>query len=127
MVLSGYGIRVTVERGQLLVADGIGAERRMGMLAKATCRLHRLVVLGHAGTISFDALRWLHDIGAAFVQIDADGEVIAATAPVGLDDPRLRRAQALAPTNGTGVEVARELLRRKLTGQARVLTEIPDT
>jgi hypothetical protein len=29
-----------------------------------------------SGTISLDALRWLHDIDAAFVQIDNDGTVI---------------------------------------------------
>ncbi len=127
LVLSGYGIRVAVGRGQLLVEDGIGAERRQGRLARATCRLSRLVVLGHAGTISFEALRWLHDVGAAFVQLGADGQVIAATAPVGLDDPRLRRAQALRAGNGVGLAIARDLLREKLRGQAEVLAEIPDS
>ncbi|MDP9357432.1 MAG: CRISPR-associated endonuclease Cas1 [Chloroflexota bacterium] len=127
LVLSGYGIRVAVERGHLLVADGVGRERREGRLARATCKLRRLVVLGHAGTISFEALRWLHDVGAAFVQLGADGQVIAATAPPGLDDPRLRRAQALAPTNGAGLAIARDLLRGKLRGQAGVLAEISDS
>lgn len=125
LVLSGYGIRVAVERGHLAVADGIGRERREGRLARATCKLRRLVVLGHAGTISFEALRWLHDVGAAFVQVGADGEIIAATAPVGLDDPRLRRVQALAATNGVGLEIARDLLEQKLRGQARVLDRLP--
>src|SRR4051794_41020583 len=73
LVLSGYGLRVAVERGQLVVADGIGSDRRHGRLSRATCGLKRLVVLGHAGTISFEALRWLHDLGTAFVQVDADG------------------------------------------------------
>ncbi|MDP9366395.1 MAG: CRISPR-associated endonuclease Cas1 [Chloroflexota bacterium] len=127
LVLSGYGIRVAVERGHLAVADGIGSERRSGTLAKATCRLRRLVVLGHAGTVSLDAMRWLHDVGAAFVQLDSDGQVIAATAPAGLDDPRLRRAQALAPTNGAGLAIARDLLREKLRGQAGGLPEIPES
>src|SRR5262245_39507481 len=118
LVLSGYGLRVAVARGHLAVADGIGRERRAGLLSKATCGLSRLVVLGHAGTVSLEALRWLHGVGAAFIQLGADGEVIAATAPAGTDDARLRRAQALAPTNGVGLEVARELLREKLELQA---------
>lgn len=41
-------------------------------------------------------------------------------------DPRLRRAQALAPTNGVGLAIARDLLRQKLRGQADVLGGLPD-
>jgi len=83
------------------------------------------VVLGHTGHITFEALRWLHDIGAAFVQIDADGNVIAVSAPPKLNDARLRRAQAVAPFNGTGANVARSLLRDKLAGQLRVAERLP--
>jgi hypothetical protein len=64
---------------------------------------------------------WLHDIGAAFLQIDADGQVIVAAGPVGLDDAKLRRAQALAATNGVGIAVARDLIREKSLGQLTIL------
>jgi hypothetical protein len=77
--------------------------------------LKRVVVLGHSGSISFDALRWIQDSGAAFVQIDKDGRIIAATGPSGLDDSRLRRARALATTNGVGIRIGRDLIRQKLT------------
>lgn len=125
LMLSGYGIRVAVERRHLVVSDGIGRERRWGRFSKATCGLKRLVVLGHTGAITLEALRWLNDIGSGFVQIDADGQVIAATCPVGLDDARLRRAQALATSNGTGLGIARELVREKLHGQLALLARLP--
>ncbi len=125
LVLSGYGLRVAVERGHLTVTDGTGAERRSGRLARATCGLKRLVVLGHSGTVSLEALRWLRDLGAAFVQLDADGEVVACFAPMGRDDSRLRRAQALAPTTVTGVGLVRELIAAKLRGQAALLPRLP--
>jgi CRISPR-associated endonuclease Cas1 len=124
--VSGYGVHIAVERGQLVVSDGVGRERRQGTLSRATCGLKRLVVLGHSGTISLEALRWIHDLGAAFVQIDADGKVITASSPAGLDDARLRRAQALAVWNGVGIAVARDLLRQKLEGQAAVLDRLPE-
>jgi len=127
VVLSGYGIRVAVERGHLVAEDGIGRERRSGRFSRVVRDVKRLVVIGHTGTISFDALRWLHDIGAAFVQIDADGNVIVASGTIGLDDARLRRAQAMAAFNGTGVALARGLIWEKLTGQAAVLASLPDT
>lgn len=127
LVLDGYGIRVAAERRHLVVADGLGRARRWGRFSKATAGLRRLVVLGHTGTVSLEALRWLHDIGAAFVQIDADGQVIIGSGPMGLDDARLRRAEPLAAVNGVGLEIARALVRDKLRGQATVLKSIPDS
>jgi CRISPR-associated protein Cas1 len=127
LVLSGYGLRVAIERGQLIVADGVGRARRADAFSRATCGLKRLVLLGHSGTISFEALRWLRDVGAAVVQIDVDGNVIVASAPQGSDDARLRRAQALAAYTGIGLAITRGLLHDKLHGQAQVLARIPDT
>jgi CRISPR-associated endonuclease Cas1 len=124
LVLTGYGIRVAVERGHLAVSDGVGNDRRCGRFSKITHDIKRLVVIGHTGTISFDALRWLHDIGASFVQIDADGQVIVASGPVGLDDAKLRRAQALASINGVGMAIARDLVGEKCLGQLTILRQL---
>lgn len=110
-----------MERGYLIVEDGRGHDRRHGRFPRTTRDLKRLVIVGHTGTVSLDALRWLHDIGCAFVQLDTDGKVIAASAPMGSDDARLRRSQALAVSSDTGITIARELLMRKLEGQADVL------
>jgi CRISPR-associated endonuclease Cas1 len=114
-----------VERGHLCVEDGVGADRRRARFSRAERKLRRLVVIGHAGTISFDALRWLSDVGAGFVQIDNDGRVIVAAGPTGLQDARLRRAQAQAFENGLGLAIARELAREKLEGQRMVLDQLP--
>jgi CRISPR-associated endonuclease Cas1 len=124
LTLSGYGLSVTVERGHLLVKDGIGAERRQGRLHRATCKLKRLVVLGHTGCVTLEALRWLHDLGAAYVQIDRDGTVLHASAALGRDVPQLRRAQAMAPWTGVGSAIACELLTSKLQGQAAVAATV---
>jgi len=126
LALSGYGLSITVERGHLCCADGIGAERRAGRFPRAPRPFRRLVVVGHSGSISFDALRWLHDVGASFVVFDRDGSVLVAHSASGLDDARLRRAQALAASDGAGVSVARALLRDKLSGQADVLATLGD-
>jgi CRISPR-associated endonuclease Cas1 len=71
-------------------------------------------------------LHWLHGIGAGLVQIGYDCELITAIGPQGLNDPRLRRAQALAPWNGIGPAITRVLLLTKLQGQASVLRRIPN-
>jgi len=127
LVLTGYGIRVGVERGHLTVSDGMGRARRTGRFSRIARDVKRLVIIGHTGTVSLDALHWLHDIGAAFVQLDEDGRIIVASCPASRDDARLRRAQALASTNGVGITIARDLLRDKLAGQMGALATIPDT
>jgi CRISPR/Cas system-associated endonuclease Cas1 len=78
-------------------------------------------VIGADGFVSLAALRWPADQDAAFVMIERDGSVLASTGPApGLDDARLRRAQALALRSGTGLEIARELIDKKLDGQEQV-------
>jgi len=122
-VLTGYGIQVRVDRGHLLVEDGIGANRSQMRLPRVGHGLKRLVVVGSNGVISLGALRWLADQDAAFTLLDRDGSVLATTGPVRPSDTRLRRAQALAIQSGLALEIARELIAQKLGGQAKVVRE----
>lgn len=126
LVLSGYGLRVSVQRRHLVVSDGICGQRRELRLAKATTSLRRLVILGHTGTVSLEALRWLSDARAGFVHIDVDGRVILASGPVGFNEARLRRAQAMAVATGGGLEIVRNLIREKLEHQAIVVDSVLD-
>ncbi len=124
LVLSGYGLDVRVWRGRLRVADGIGKERREALVHRATGRLRRIVVLGHTGSVSLEALRWLADVGAGYLQLDADGRVLAAFGPQGTDRPGLRRAQARALDTALGVDIARKLIAEKVGAQAQVLAQV---
>lgn len=126
LVTDGYGIRIRVERGHLVVSDGIGPLRRESRFARATVGIKRLVLVGHTGFVTLDALRWLADVGIGFMHLDPDGNVLSASAGIGLNDPRLRRAQALSWRTEVGVAIARDLLRQKLTGQATVAANLPD-
>jgi CRISPR-associated endonuclease Cas1 len=120
VTLFGYGISVRVDRGHLIVEDGIGTARRRARFARVGHGLRRLVVIGFDGSVSLAALRWLADQDAAFVMLDRTGKVLLATGPVGTRDARLRRAQALAVQSGIAVPIARELVARKLIEQERI-------
>jgi CRISPR-associated endonuclease Cas1 len=120
-IADGYGIQVRVRNRCLVVSDGIGRFRRERVFAKALADIRRLVIIGHEGAISLEALRWLSDARIDFLQIDRDGKPIFGSAEFGLNDPRLRRAQALARDNRSGLEITRYLLSEKLAGQAKVL------
>ena len=121
LILDGYGVRVRVEHGRLLVADGIGRHRREGQFPRAGSGLCRLVVLGHTGAVTFDALRWLADTGVGYVALDPDGRLLAASGNLGRDDPRLRRAQAQAIDTPVGDAIARRLIAEKIAAQAETL------
>jgi CRISPR-associated endonuclease Cas1 len=123
LTLQGFGIRVKMQSGHLVIEDGIGTERRQFRLPRVGHGLRRLVVIGNDGLVSLAALRWLADQDAAFVMLERDGQVFMTTGPVRPSDARLRRAQALANQSGAALRIARELISRKLAGQERVVRD----
>src|SRR6266851_6592353 len=120
LTLYGYGIRVNVERGHLLLQDGVGADRRTLRLARVGHRLKRLIIIGADGFVSLAALRWLADQETAFVMLERNGKMLCVTGPVRSSDARLRRAQAPAHQSGAALEIARKLIDHKLAGQEQV-------
>lgn len=123
IVLYGYGTSVHVERGHLVIEDGVGSDRYKGRFPRVGHRLERLVVIGSDGVVSLSALRWLADQNASFVMLERNGKVLATTGPVRPSEVRLRRAQALAHQTDTAFRISRELIDRKLAGQERVARE----
>jgi CRISPR-associated endonuclease Cas1 len=120
LTLSGFGIKVRIQRGHLEIEDGIGPERRRIRLARVGHGLKRLIIIGSDGFISLAALQWLADQDASFVMLERDGTVLVTTGPVRPSDAKLRRAQALAHSSGTALRITRELISQKLAGQERV-------
>jgi CRISPR-associated endonuclease Cas1 len=124
VTLSGYGIKVLVDRGHLLIEDGIAADRKRARLPRIGHKLKRLVVIGSDGMVSLAALRWLADQEASFLMLERDGKILLNTGPSHSSDARLRRAQGLALTNGVALKISRELISAKLEGQAMVIREV---
>ena len=112
-----------VDRGHLLLEDGVGKDRTQYRISRVDRGLRNLVVIGSDGMVSLSALRWLADRDASFTMLDRDGSVLVATGPVHSSDVRLRRAQALALQNGTALTISRELIDRKLAAQERLVKD----
>ena len=121
VTLFGYDIQVRVNRGHLVLEDGLAVSRRYGRFPRIGHSLKRLVIVGANGMVSVAALCWLADQKASFVLLERDGSVLASTGPVHPSDARLRRAQALAHSSGAALRIARELVRQKIAGQASVV------
>src|SRR5436305_3820262 len=84
----GYGIKVYVYRRHLVIEDGIARDRRTRRYHR-TSKLRRLVIVGRTGYATLEAIRWLRDVGAALVHLDADGQVLATTTLRGRNIPAL--------------------------------------
>jgi CRISPR-associated endonuclease Cas1 len=124
VVLNGYGIRVQVNAGHLLVQDGIADERRTIRLPRVGHGLRRLVLIGSDGFITLEALRWISDVGASFLMLDRAGKVLMVTGPTAPSDAKLRRAQSLALGNGTALKISKELISQKLAGQESLVRDM---
>ncbi len=123
LVADGYGLRLTVHRGHLLVSDGIGLHRRERLLPRAQRDVERIVILGHTGSLTLDAIRWCADVGIALVQIDTDGRVLLVGANPARTDARLLCAQAAAAGSEVGVTIAQRLLVAKIEGHAAIAAD----
>jgi CRISPR-associated endonuclease Cas1 len=121
VTLYGYGTRLSVERGHLILEDRIGPTHRTGRFPRVRHGIKRVVAIGSDGSVSLAALRWLADQDAAFVMLERDGKVLATTGPVKPSDARLRRSQSLAHESGIALKIARELIVEKLAAQERVI------
>jgi CRISPR-associated protein Cas1 len=119
-VADGFGVKIFVNQGRLVVEDGIGRNRRRRVYARASHGLARIVMLGREGFITFGALRWLADLGIPLSHLDRDGRILACSTTAG-GDGRLRRLQAAAAGTSTGVDLTRRLLKDKLAGQQSLL------
>jgi CRISPR-associated endonuclease Cas1 len=63
----------------------------------------------------------MKDQDIAFVLLERNGKVLATCGPVSPSDVRLRRAQATAHQTGIALRIARELIDKKLHGQAHLV------
>ena len=122
VTLFGYGIQVRVDRGHLLLEDGIAADRRYARFPRVGHGLQRLIVIGaFIGMVfSLSALRWVADQNASFLMLDRAGSVLIATGPARKGDVHIRRAQALARQSGAGIQITQDLIDKKLRGQEQV-------
>jgi CRISPR-associated endonuclease Cas1 len=125
----GYGIKITVANGQLVVSDGIGDQRRTRKLPKIDRQVRRIVITGWTGYISLEALSWCSDRGIAITMLDSAGNLTSSYCPdAGRTDGRLIRCQALSgmtgPYSQTGLTIARDILSTKVNAQASIIREL---
>lgn len=125
LFLNGFGLRLAVDRGHLIADGGIADERWRARFSRVDDQLKRVVIQGSTGSVSLEAIRWLHEVGVPLLHLTSDGTIYYVSAPEAAMNPTLRRAQALAAETGLGARIAEHLIRRKVEGQAGLLGRLP--
>jgi len=123
LVLDGFGLTMRVERHHLVLSGGICEDATEARLSKVDGRDLRLVLSGHVNYMTGEALEWLRRVDAVLLVLDRQGKLLFTSAEPNATQPQLRRAQALAPLTGAGLDLTRMLLGRKLRGQAQTLRQ----
>jgi len=140
LTLSGNIASIRVDGGYLVISDGptpkvgnSGGTMYTLRLPRAAFPIDRIVATKNSGNITLAALKWLHDLGVGFTQLDWDGTVVFASARRGIDLPAIRRAQIAASadfhdpasmrrSSELGTAIMRELIRSKIAGQGEVMS-----
>ena len=120
----GFGLRLQIQNGHLCAEWGVGRDRHSIRLPRVNHNLKRVIVVGSGGFATFDAINWITDVGGSLIYLDRRGKLLFASTPTAPSDVRLRRAQCLAMENGTALEISRELVSRKIDGQATMVRDM---
>ena len=124
VVVDGCGARIAMRHGHLVIDDGVGRYRRTRRYNRATGDLRRIVILARDGYLTLDALSWCRSMKAAVIVVDPfDASLLLASVADGVDDPRLRRAQAIAGSTDdhpVGLAIVQRLLSSKLAGEQAI-------
>jgi CRISP-associated protein Cas1 len=128
LILAGHGAGLKVERDALVVSEGHTHCPQAPLVHTLFRGIHdvtRIVCLNPTGALSFAAISWCAAQGISVLLLDRDGSILSAFTPDAESDATLRRAQYLATSTGRDVEIARELVRRKVEGQCETLLAHP--
>jgi CRISP-associated protein Cas1 len=130
LVLTGHGVQLRIHHKTLLIRDGFThypqARHEYRFFPGDRKLPSRIVMLDADGSISIDVVTWLAEQRIPLVLLDWQGQVQSVlsgrpTAP----DPKLWAAQVAAQSNGSGLRLAIQLVRDKLTASIDTLLTLP--
>jgi CRISPR-associated protein Cas1 len=84
LYLSGFNVRLNVDRARLIVRDGFHTPDDMPEeLAVEPRRAHfdSIIIDGHSGSVSLDSIKWLMRHGVPIYLLDYDGTLLSSTLP----------------------------------------------
>ncbi len=126
IVLCGHGVRLSVEKGALIVKDGFTHEGHLQapltrVLYKGVHEVEAIVILSDKGNMTIDALNWCQSQNIMISIIDFDGNLKQCLTSEPVSNASLRRKQYLASEGEQAANIAYQLLCRKALEQLTLL------
>ena len=126
LILTGHGVRLSVDHGALLVQDGFThypQQREIWRFFPGDWRLpSRIVVVDVDGGLSFAALAWLSEHDIPLIQINWRGEVInVVSGDPEIVIPEKLKSQLRARSQNGGLNFALKLIRAKIANSIETL------
>ncbi|MGI8309034.1 CRISPR-associated endonuclease Cas1 [Saccharopolyspora hattusasensis] len=133
LVVDGHGISITTKKGELVIKDGMCGRGRTRTIARKDRHVRRIVVIGHTGHISIDAMNWIHGVSVtprgqrrtdpiSLVVVNPEGELMSTSAQ-SMRDTKLHRAQACVRDTPVALDITKHLLATKFVGHTEVMPE----
>ncbi|MEU8692994.1 CRISPR-associated endonuclease Cas1 [Streptomyces sp. NPDC048665] len=114
LIIEGFGAKLAVERGQLVVHDGFAQYRRTNKLPRIDRTVQRIIITAVDGYVTLDAIQWCKEVGISIVILDPKGELLM-TSERQWCEGRLHQVQVRGC-----VEAVRYIMRRKIQGQYEI-------
>jgi CRISPR-associated protein Cas1 len=124
LLLSGHGIKMNVDSGKLHVQDGrnsVDVNPNSYVFQPKRMDYDNIVVYGHTGNITFEAMRWLVKQNIQLTLLDWNGRMLTNILPLEAKQTKLKFAQYKAYQNSERIYITKELLDAKFKGHKAVL------
>lgn len=123
LFLSGYGIDLSVENGRLHIKDGQGhkKESREIILKPKGDEYDSIVIDGHSGNVSLDAMKWLSKQNIPLTILNWDGRVLVNVLIPEMKQGVIRMAQYDAYRDDRRLVIAKAFIEAKISSSLQVL------
>jgi CRISPR-associated protein Cas1 len=124
LLLSGYGISINVDGGKLHIKDGHDEDKpdpKEYVFKPKFIDLDNIVLYGHSGNITLDAIKWLTKQNIQITVLNWDGRLLTTIMPPESKQSITRMAQYRAHGNGQRVDIAKKIIDAKIRNSITVL------
>jgi len=124
LLLSGYGITINVDGGRLHIKDGHDKDKsnpKEYIYKPKFIDLDNIIIYGHSGNITLDAIKWLTKQSVQITVLNWDGRLLTTIMPPESKQSITRMAQYRAYENGQRVDIAKKIIDAKVKNSIAVL------
>jgi CRISPR-associated protein Cas1 len=127
IIIGGYGASVKVEhRALVLRSEQATNKEKTVRLYCGAHHIRQIIILSDGGYISIDAIQWCVNQEVTVILLDWKGSLVQVLAPKHPSRTKLVYQQYMASKSDLCIDIACELIRRKIQSQIEVVKTFPE-